>query len=751
MDLLPSMEDTLIFADQANDKDQAPSPLEFHVSGPSRTYILNIYDHFSNANFRLVERLGEANWQRHIALRNGLTKQAESVTTAIEEAPKSVFNPVSLFRDSGLGSSLPAQTSYAPTFVSHTSFVSSQADEDGGGLKVPPTPKAVSKGIPFSCEICGQTLSQIKNRIDWKYDNIPPLSLQEDLLANISRRHVFADLKPHICTFSDCKDALRTFPTREMWETHEFDQHRFDTVLCCSVCSSSFPMEEREDHLQVAHGILLEKKALVTSLGFYEQRKPHEAASLSCPLCLCVPGESRRNFVTHVGKHMESVALAALPRENDSDSESDSDIGSAITTSDVHLTSKQSDGTTLSLLSAVRSRNEWDVKLLLATGQVEADSRDAHGRTPLWWATRNGDEAIVKLLLATGQVKAGSKGDWESRTPLSLAAEGGHLAIAKLLLATGQAEANWKDDYGRTPLLWATKGGHEAIVKLLLVNGQVKANSKDNYGQTPLSWAAQGGHEAIVKLLLATSQVEADSKDNDGQTPLSWAAQGGHEAIVKLLLATGQVEANSKDNYGRTPLSWAAQGGHEAIVKLLLTTSQVKANSEDNNGRTPLLWAAQGGHEAIVKLLLNTSQIWADLKDNYSRTPLSWAAQGGHEAIVKLLLETGQVSADSVDNDSRTPLSWAAGLGHEKVVRLLLNRGAEMESKESNGRTPLSWAAGYGQEKVIRLLLDRGAEMESKDNHGRTPLSWAARYGQEKVIRLLLEKGAEIKSEDRDS
>jgi hypothetical protein len=182
MDLLPSMEDTLIFADQVNDKDQASSPLEFHVSGPSRTYILNVYDRFSNANPRLVERLGEANWQRHIALRNRLTKQAEGVTTAIEEAPKSIFNPVSLFRDSGLGSSLPAQTSYAPTFVSHTSFVSSQAGEDGGGLKVPPTPKAVSKGIPFSCEICGQTLSRIKNRIDWKYDRTPPLSQQEDCL-----------------------------------------------------------------------------------------------------------------------------------------------------------------------------------------------------------------------------------------------------------------------------------------------------------------------------------------------------------------------------------------------------------------------------------------------------------------------------------------------------------------------------------------------------------------------------------------
>jgi hypothetical protein len=184
MDLLPSMEDTLNFASQAKDEDQSSSPLDFHVSGPARPYVLNIFDRFSKANSQLVERLGEANWQRHIALRNAPPQQSETTAVAIEEAPKSafvpislfqdsgapksVFVPISLFQDSGVGTSLPAQMSYAYTSASHTSFVSSQAGEEGGGLRVPPTPKAVSKGIPFSCELCGQKLSQIKNRIDWK-------------------------------------------------------------------------------------------------------------------------------------------------------------------------------------------------------------------------------------------------------------------------------------------------------------------------------------------------------------------------------------------------------------------------------------------------------------------------------------------------------------------------------------------------------------------------------------------------------
>ena len=77
--------------------------------------------------------------------------------------------------------------------------------------------------------------------------------------------------------------------------------------------------------------------------------------------------------------------------------------------------------------------------------------KENYGRTPLWWAAANGHEAVVKLLLATGQVEADSK-DKHSRTPLSRAATNGHEAVVKLLLATGQVEADSKDNYGQTPL-----------------------------------------------------------------------------------------------------------------------------------------------------------------------------------------------------------------------------------------------------------------------------------------------------------
>ena len=166
MDLLCSMENTLNYACQTNLNDEDTVTVEFQVSGPARTYIINVYDRFAKADSRLVERLGEANWQRHTALRANVPSTA--TVDGDQEIPKSVFVPVSMFHDSGIGTSIRANSSYAATVASHSSFVSSLAENDCGSLRVPPTPKEVAQGIPFTCDICGHLLSRITNRVDWK-------------------------------------------------------------------------------------------------------------------------------------------------------------------------------------------------------------------------------------------------------------------------------------------------------------------------------------------------------------------------------------------------------------------------------------------------------------------------------------------------------------------------------------------------------------------------------------------------------
>ncbi|KAH8700411.1 ankyrin repeat-containing domain protein [Talaromyces proteolyticus] len=347
---------------------------------------------------------------------------------------------------------------------------------------------------------------------------------------------------------------------------------------------------------------------------------------------------------------------------------------------------------------------------------LNPNSKDNHGKTPLFWAARNGHETTTKTLLENG-VDINSKDNYE-QTPIFWAAQYGHKITTKVLIENG-ADINSKDNDGRTPIFWAAQNGHETITKTLLENGAV-INSQDDSGRTPLSWAAQNGHETTTKVLIENG-VDINSKDNDGRTPISRAVIYGQETTTK-------------DNDGQTPIFWAVIFGREAITK-------------DNDGRTPIFWAAQNGHETITKTLLENGAV-INSQDDSGRTPLSGAVQShpniyirfplSRMRVVELLIKNG-AKVDSMDENGRTPLSWCED---EEIAELLIQNGAAVDSVDESGRTPLSWVEN---EEVAKLLIEKGAAVESVDRNGRTPLSWALLNKRISIVRLLQKMGAGVK------
>jgi hypothetical protein len=179
-------------------------------------------------------------------------------------------------------------------------------------------------------------------------------------------------------------------------------------------------------------------------------------------------------------------------------------------------------------------------------GGNSPDSKDTHSRTPLSWAAERGHEGVVTLLLATGQVDVDSKDSKYRQTPLSWAAKRGHEAVVQLLLATEKVDADLKDLWSRTPLSWAAESGREGVVTLLLATGQVDVDSKDSkYKQTPLSWAAKSGHEGVVQLLL-NNNADISVENNSRWTALQLAAFSRHEGVERLLL----THPDPEDFYG---------------------------------------------------------------------------------------------------------------------------------------------------------------------------------------------------------
>ena len=98
----------------------------------------------------------------------------------------------------------------------------------------------------------------------------------------------------------------------------------------CTYVDSTAP--KLEEHLHRYHGeaITLAQLPLVVSAA--EIKRPLPIEDQECPLCKFIPGKSQRNFVKHVGRHMESVALAVLPR--DATEESDRSFEGSIVSED---------------------------------------------------------------------------------------------------------------------------------------------------------------------------------------------------------------------------------------------------------------------------------------------------------------------------------------------------------------------------------------------------------------------------------
>lgn len=134
--------------------------------------------------------------------------------------------------------------------------------------------------------------------------------------------HVFSDLMPYICTFDGCKHELTSFPKPSSWADHEFQHHRFIRYWVCPECSrESCSTLDWEQHLNDAHNQKFLGPNLIAARIIACRIRPKRAEEEECPLCRVVLGKPRRAFVRHVSRHMEDIALMALPSNAEEDSE----------------------------------------------------------------------------------------------------------------------------------------------------------------------------------------------------------------------------------------------------------------------------------------------------------------------------------------------------------------------------------------------------------------------------------------------
>lgn len=204
------------------------------------------------------------------------------------------------------------------------------------------------------------------------------------------------------------------------------------------------------------------------------------------------------------------------------------------------------------------------------------------GGTILYHACDADREEIVDYIVHTCPNVDIETRDKYGFTPLILATDNGNVEMVKVLIEAS-ANLDASDTSGRTALIHSVECdfGYCDMVEVLLKAG-VDMESKNKYGESALMVAVQNcGPEIIQKLLDFGANVNA--YDNDGWTALFHVT---HEEAAKQLLEAG-AKINIKDICGKTPLIVAVEGDFNVVVRCLLENG-ADPDIRDNDGKCAL-------------------------------------------------------------------------------------------------------------------------------------------------------------------
>ena len=366
---------------------------------------------------------------------------------------------------------------------------------------------------------------------------------------------------------------------------------------------------------------------------------------------------------------------------------------------------------------------------------IDINSQDMYGNTPLHAACIKGNQEIVRFLLDNGgcpdiQEPSGN-------TPLHLAAWRNHVEVVRML-AEHSKNIDCGNSEDNSALTWAAAYGHTNVCEILLNNG-ADINHINRHGDTPLHRAAKFGFLSTVNLLLE-SKANIKGRNNDGFTPLHMAAQcddnwhkESYSVECATLLIEHGAEINSQCNEGLTPLLIASRSGNPPLIYKLLSSGADIIFRDKKEGNSVLHMAtekllgrkpAHKGQRDAVSLYVDGNYIDINVRNDKGQTALHQAVRNGKLDMVSLLIEKG-IDVNTRDIEGRTALHEATFTlenTNKDILEILLKHQLDINSRDIEGRTALHLAAEFLNVEAVKVLLENQVEINIYDTQEKTPL-----------------------------
>ncbi|KAI8680929.1 hypothetical protein NCS55_00341800 [Fusarium keratoplasticum] len=341
----------------------------------------------------------------------------------------------------------------------------------------------------------------------------------------------------------------------------------------------------------------------------------------------------------------------------------------------------------------------WDLyDALLSHPMTDLSARNQQGGTLLHDQVQCGSlERIAEMLNLIDEVDLNSQ-DREGYTPLHVATSLGREEAVRMLLGKPGIRLNLTDNIGRTPLTLATYWGLKKMALVLIEHSEAFPVAREGH-LSALVLAAKHGDKDICNRLMVACQYQNLSfhLDMSGKGLLHHAAINDWNDVIETCLRRGgrTININQIDHSGRSALHYASSLGNVASCQALIEGG-ASLTLQDRLGRTAVQDAADAGFKDALILLLRSGRVDPNQRDIEGRNLVHWAATLDCVDAMKLISQMPGVKLNQRDRHGKTPIDIAF-ICQSKYVGLFLAEKTphlNMYSWDLMYRTPdIDWQA----------------------------------------------------------